>query len=101
MCDAASPRQIELCAVMPDSLWHFGTRTKEGEINSRSALSRYEKKNHIVTMSGQSDMDAMKKEAEKGRADLAAKSKKDRMDALSEAITGTGVVNSDGEISLK
>ncbi len=99
-CEAKSPRLVELCAIQADSLWHFGAKTKGGEVNSRSQLERYEKENNIVTLSGQNDRDAIRKMAAEGKKDLDRKAKKDRREAFEKAISGQGIVNSFGEMKI-
>jgi putative FmdB family regulatory protein len=98
VCDARSQRCIELCAVQPDSLWHFGQRVDGREINSRAALERHDKENHLVTIVGQNDRDAIKKMTEEGKRDKAAKASTERRKAFEQVAAGSGLVNSFGEL---
>jgi hypothetical protein len=98
ICLAMSPRVAEICAIQPDSLWHFGQQVEGKEINSRSVLERHNKENNLVTLVGQNDRDAIRKVADEGRKDKARKASEERRKAFEKTAAGSGLVNSFGEL---
>ncbi len=99
-CGAVAERQAELCAMRPDSLWHFGKVVADiGEVNSSSKLARINRDRNIVTINGRADAEAMKKTAADARKGWDAQLERDTRKHFEEMFSGSGVVDSDGNLS--
>lgn len=96
-CGQESGRMASLTTMRPDSLWS-GVQTKHGYVTSQAALDRIRLEKGVMTLDGYRDVDAMRKMAREARESQDAKLDRAGQEVFEKSITGTGLVNSFGEL---
>ncbi len=91
-------RQVELCAMRPDSLWAGHYIENYGYTTSSSKLAQIRKDRHLVEVGDRADREAMKKTADEAAKARDEKFSKDTRKFIEDRFAGAGVLDSFGQI---
>ena len=98
MCRTRSPLVAPLVVMRPDTAWSGVMDKNVGYIVSDSQRKRLLKERNLVEIGNRDDREAMKREADRAAKDRKSKEATERRQALEEAISGSGLVDSFGQL---